>query len=272
MSSASSAATSGGASVSNTQVFLRLLQMLRPYYGRIIVALILLIASTPGELFPAVVWRFVTDDIVLQRHGSTWLRAWFSFGGMIDGRFHLLLSSIAWLFAVYLLGEVLGTLETWMLNRIAQSFILEYRNIVYQKLQSQSLSYLQQQRIGDLMSRAMGDVDELKLFIINGIDSIISDGMLWVATVVILFTSDWRVSAASLWPMIGVFFLLRYFNRKIRPIYTAARERLGDVSNRLQENLSGIVVIKSFNREKEEGARFYDVTKNYYDQEIRGIN
>jgi ABC-type multidrug transport system fused ATPase/permease subunit len=260
------------AAPTNGQILKRLWRSLRPYYGRIAVALTLLIASTPGELFPAVVWRFVTDDIVIQKHGVPWMHAWFSFGGRIHDRFALLLVSIAWMFAVYLSGEVLGTLETWMLNRIAQAFILDFRNVVYQKLQSQSLSYLQRQRIGDLMSRTMGDVDELKSFIINGIDSIVSDGMLWVATLVIVFWSDWRVSAASLWPMIGVFFLLRYFNSKIRPIYTAARERLGDVSNRLQENLSGIVIIKSFNREKQEAARFQEATGKYYDAEIRGIN
>jgi len=260
------------ASPTNGQILKRLWRSLRPYYGRIAIALTLLIASTPGELFPAVVWRFVTDDIIIQKHGVPWMHAWFSFGGRIHDRFALLLVSIAWMFAVYLSGELLGTLETWMLNRVAQAFIFDFRNVVYQKLQSQSLSYLQRQRIGDLMSRTMGDVDELKSFIVNGIDSIVSDGILWLATIVIVFWSDWRVSAASLWPMIGVYFLLRYFNSKIRPIYTAARERLGDVSNRLQENLSGIVIIKSFNREKEEAARFEEATRKYYDAEVRGIN
>ena len=264
--------TTGEPLASNKRVFLRLLKMLRPYYGRIAVALALLFLSMPGELFPAVAWKYVADDIVLQTNSMPWMHAWFGLGGHIVGRYPLLLSAISWLFIVYLIGEVLGTTETWMLNRIAQSFILGFRNTVYQKLQSQSLSYLQQQRIGDLMSRAMGDVDELKSFIINGIDSIISEGTIWIATLVIVFWSDWIVSAASLWPMFGVLFLLIYFNKKVRPIYKAARDRLGDVSNRLQENLSGIVVIKSFNREKEESSRFYDVTRKYYDQEIEGIN
>ena len=246
--------------------------MLRPYYGKIAIALLLLVLSLPGELFAAVVWAFVTDHIVLHLHGSPILLKWFSYNGRIEKPFPLLLSSVSWLFVMYLIGEVLGTTETWMLNRIAQSFILDFRNLIYTKLQGQSLSYLQGQRIGDLMSRAMGDVDELKSFIINGIDSVISDGVLWIATIFILFYSDWRVSAASLWPMIFVFFLLRYYNKKIKPIYAAARERLGDVASRLQENLSGIVIIKSFNRERLEASRFYQVTKTYYDQEVRGIN
>ena len=120
---------------SSTRVFLRLLHMLKPYHGRIILALVLLLLSMPGELFPAIVWRFVTDDIVMQSHGVHWMHTWFSLNDRIVGRFPLLISSVIWLFVVYFIGEVLGTLETWMLNRIAQSFILGYRNTVYEKLQ-----------------------------------------------------------------------------------------------------------------------------------------
>jgi len=174
-------------SVTNGQVLRRLLRLLKPYRGRIIFGLVLLILSTPGELFPAIVWRFVTDDIVIQKHGSKLFMSWFSFGGHITGRFPLLISAVVWMFVVYLAAEVMGTLESWLLNRVAQSFILGFRNDVYRKLQSQSLAYLQSQRTGDLMSRAMGDVDELKTFIVNGIDVIVSEGLLWICTVVIVF-------------------------------------------------------------------------------------
>jgi ATP-binding cassette subfamily B protein len=253
-------------------VFRRLLGLLRPYYRRIGLGLFLLILSTPGELFPAIVWRFVTDDIVLQHNTSPLLRTWFSFNGHITNRLPLLISSVSWMFFVYLLAETMETIEGWLLQRVAQSFILGFRNDVYKKLQSQSLAYLQSQRTGDLMSRAMGDVDELKTFIVNGIDVIVSEGLLWLCTVAIVFYSDWRVSAASLAPLIGVYFLLRYFNKRVRPIYGRAREKLGDVSNRLQENLSGVVVIKIFNREKQEADRFRKSTEEYYNAELDGIN
>ena len=254
------------------QVFSRLLRMLRPYRGRIITGLLLLVISSPCELFPAMVWRFVTDDIVLQSHTSPWLLACFGFGGRITGRFGLLISSTVWLTVVYLIGEVFGTLESWMLNRVAQKFMLTFRNEVYHKLQSQSLGYLQGQRTGDLMSRAMGDVDELQSFIVNGIDVIVGEALLWIATVIIVFWMDWRVASVSLAPMILVYVLLRKFNTKIQPIYKSARERLGDVSTRIQENLSGVVVIKIFGREKQEAKRFAEATEAYYGEQIKAIN
>jgi len=235
-------------------------------------ALLLLVLSSPCELFPAIVWKFVTDDVVLQIHSSPWIYKWFSFGGAITNRFALLGSALIWLFLVYLTGEALGTLDTWVLSRVAQKFVLVFRNRVYHKLQSQSLGYLQRQRTGDLMSRAMNDVDELQGFIVSSIDVIVSEGLLWLVTVGLVMYMDWRVASISLAPLFIVYFLLRVFNKKVKPIYAAARDRLGDISTRLQENLSGVVVIKIFGRERQEAERFEQTTEAYYRTQIRAIN
>jgi ABC-type multidrug transport system fused ATPase/permease subunit len=258
--------------VSSSRVFRRLLLLLRPHWPMIGLGIFLLLLSVPCELFPAIVWRFVTDDVVLSRHTSPRLAWWFSFGGALRSQVGLLLSSVAWLLGIYLIGESLGTACTWLLSRVAQRFMLGFRNRVYRKLQGQSLSYLQRQRTGDLMSRAMGDVDELQSFIVGSIDVIIGESVLWIGAVVIVMTANWKVASASLAPLVLVYVMLRVFNRKIKPIYEAARERLGDVSTRLQENLSGLVVIKIFCREQAEAKRFEEATGRYYDQQIRAIN
>ena len=255
-----------------SRIFLRLLKLLRPYWPLIGLGLLLLVLSTPCELFPALVWKYVIDDLIL-RGRTPVLSDLFSFGGALKGWKALLISStLLWLPLVYVVGEAMGTLSTNLMNRVAQKFILYFRNRVYHKLQCQSLGYLQRQRTGDLMSRAMGDVDELQSFIVNSIDVIIGEGVIWIATVVLVMLMDWRVSCAALSPLILVYILLRQFNWRIKPIYTAARERLGDVSTRIQENLSGVVVIKIFGREKQEQERFHDATSAYYDSQIRAIN
>src|ERR1044071_9388629 len=259
---AMSQAASGHTQALPSAVFGRLIRLLRPHRGLITWGLLLLVGSMPCELFPALVWKFVVDDVILKKGTSPFFQSWFSFGGRIASPFALLASSVGWLFGVYLLGELLQTIEQNVLNRVAQKFIFRLRNQVYGKLQSQSLGYLQRQRTGDMMSRAMGDVDEVQNFIVNGIDQIIGDGVVWIATVCIVMYLDWRVAIASLAPLAVVYVLLRIFNRRIKPIYTAARERAGDVSTRLQENLSGVVVIKIFSREKEEAERFQGATRS----------
>jgi ATP-binding cassette, subfamily B, bacterial len=249
--------------------------MLRPHYGMIAFALVLLLISMPGELFPAFIWMYVTDHLILHNPTAVTRRmhTLISFGGHLQSWQALLASAtLLWMLGVYIMAETFETLSSNVMQRVAQKFIRDFRNRVYQKLQTQSLGYLQRQRTGDLMSRAMGDVDELQSFIVGSIDVIISEGLLWILTVVIVMLLDWRVASASLAPLVVVYVLLRYFNKRVQPIYKAARERAGDVSTRLQENLSGVVVIKIFGREKQEADRFRDTTEAYYQQQVRAIN
>src|SRR5437867_13304511 len=93
-------------------VFPRLLRMLRPHYGAIGLGLLLLLLSGPCEIFPAQVWKFVVDDIVLnKKHESPILHNWFSLHDRISGRMNLLVASIVLLFAIYLIGEVSPTIQ-----------------------------------------------------------------------------------------------------------------------------------------------------------------
>jgi ABC-type multidrug transport system fused ATPase/permease subunit len=255
-------------------IYRRLMGMLRPNRAAIGVAIFLLLASMPCELFPAFIWKYVTDDLILKgisRPSGPWLVGLISLHGRVGTTFHLLLAALAWLMLIFAVGEILGTLSTVLLQRTAQKFVYQLRNRVYGKLQSQSLGYLQLQRTGDLMSRAIGDVDEVQSFIVNSIDQIIGDGGLWITTVIIVLYFDWRVAGASLLPLVAVFFMLIVFNRRVRPIYTAARQAAGEVNTRLQENLSGVTVIKIFGREKEEAHRFERATWGYYVQQMKAV-
>ena len=169
-------------------VFSRLLMMLRPHWGTIALAVVLLLMSLPAELFPGLAWMYVTDELILvhSTRSSSWLGQLFSLHGLITGKIHLLFSAITWMFAIYLFSELFGTFSSYLMNVVAQKFTLTVRNEVYHKLQCQSLAYLQRQRLGDLMSRAMGDVDELQSFLVNGIDQIVGDGLLWFGCVVLV--------------------------------------------------------------------------------------
>ena len=89
------------------QVFRRLLRMLRPHAAVIAAALVLLLLSMPGELFPAFIWMYVTDYLVLREPtGATLnLHKLISFGGARTTWQSLLLSAVGWLFVVYLAAE-----------------------------------------------------------------------------------------------------------------------------------------------------------------------
>ncbi|MDB5327389.1 MAG: transporter ATP-binding protein [Phycisphaerales bacterium] len=255
-------------------VFRRLVHLLGPYRGRIGLGLVLLLMSLPGELFPAFIWLYVVDGLIHPEPGRAvnavgWL---VSFGGRIESKHALLISAITWMAGVYVVFESLETLSSNVLQRTAEAFIRDLRRRVYGKLQGQSLSWLQRQRTGDLMSRSLSDVDELRGFVVGGIDQIVGEGLLWVITVIVVFSIDWRVASVSMAPLVAVYLLLRVFNKKVGPIYKSARDAQGRVSSRLQENLSGVIVIKTFGREQAEAERFDAVTQENLLEQVKSIN
>src|SRR5262245_57072498 len=98
---------------------------------------VLLVLAMPCELFPGMVWKYVTDDIILAGKSRPMpvLSKLIPLGGALQGWQALLASSLIWLLVVYLIGETLGTTSSWLMQRDAQRFILQFRNRVYLKLQ-----------------------------------------------------------------------------------------------------------------------------------------
>lgn len=224
-------------------VFRRLLPYLRPHKRAIGLGLLLLLVATPAGSFHPLVWRYIVDEVLIKR------------------RHDMLVPALVAMFAAQGLASVLEAWRSILLERVGQRLVRDLRNDVYHKLQGQSLAYLNENRLGDLVSRTMSDVDVLQDVAIQGIDSVISNclGFLYVAGVLLWLSP--KLGLATLLPIVFVFFLTRYFNLKVKVIYKEARERLGEINARLQENLSGMTLIKAFAKERYEDARFQETTE-----------
>jgi ABC-type multidrug transport system fused ATPase/permease subunit len=235
-------------------IFLRILGYLRPYRGSILIGLACLLLATPAGLFHPLVWRYVVDEVIGRRQVA------------------MLVPALVAMTVVGMLGAALGAFRSNLLEKVGQRFTMELRNEAYRKLQGQSIAYLHDNRVGDLQSRVMSDIDVLQDVAIQGTDSVLANALsfLWVAG--ILIAINWRMGLATLVPMLFVAVLVWQFNLRVRALYRAARERMGDVGARLQENLVGMIVIKAFAREREEAARFRQATEEYLKVNVRAIN
>ncbi|MCP4520013.1 MAG: ABC transporter ATP-binding protein, partial [Delftia sp.] len=87
----------------------------------------------------------------------------------------------------------------------------------------------------------------------------------------VLMVLDWRLALVVLIPAPIIAVGLRYFNRRVRPIYRHVRDRLGDINARLQDNLTGIRVIQAFGQEDLELENFRGTSEDYYRERVRRI-
>lgn len=234
-------------------MFWRLLGLMRPYLVPIIIGFTCLVLATPAQMFPPLVWKYVVDEVIMNRKVE-----------------HLVPAMLVML-AVHLVGMALSAARTYLLGVAGQRFVADLRSRLHDKLMRQSVRYHHDRKSGDLMARVIGDVDTLQEVVINGVDNILGNALslIWVAGIIVWL--NWKVGTLTLLPLAIVAVMVWFFNLRVKGLYRAIRDRLGDLSAKLQENLLGVLIIKAFAREAYEQERFQQVNAEYLTTSLKGV-
>ncbi len=231
----------------------RLIPYLIPYKWSLALAALLLLLSIPCTLFHPLVWKYAVDVIIA------------------EPRPDLLLPAIVVMIAVHVVGMLFGAFRSYILGKVGQQFIFDLRNAVYKKIQSQSLNYFRNQRQGDLISRSVNDIDALRDVVINGVDNIIANLFSFIFVAGIIVSLHVTIGLITLIPIVMVGFIIYFFNARVKGLYKRIRELLGEITIKLQENISGMHVIKSFARDHYEEKRFEEQSKAYRDENVKVV-
>ncbi|MBN1305752.1 MAG: ABC transporter ATP-binding protein [Anaerolineales bacterium] len=139
----------------------------------------------------------------------------------------------------------------------SQGVAYDLRNAIFEKLQNLSFSYHDRSQTGKLMTRMTSDVELVRMFIGQGLVQLLSGLVLLIGTLAILFSMNWQLTLLLLlmFPAIGIIFML--FVRQIMPLSSTVQKKLGALNTVLQENLSGMRIVKAFAREEHEIERYH---------------
>ena len=244
--------------------FRRILSYLRPYGWQFAAGLLCLLLAQPAQLLNPLFWKFVVDDVLLgaQPRFIDWFQG---------SRVGLLGGVLAVMFLVQVVGAAISALHGFILGVVAHRVGFDMRNRLYARMQEHSLRFFHDSRSGDLVARATGDVERVTRLATNGVDELIGSGLQLVIVWGIIFVLSWQVALSLLTPMLVVALLVWRFNKRVRPLYRAARERLGDVSAKIQENILGMGIIKAFVREPFEQQRVEHENRRHYDKCVESI-
>jgi ABC-type multidrug transport system fused ATPase/permease subunit len=130
------------------------------------------------------------------------------------------------------------------------------RNYVYDHLQRLSFTYHDRMQTGELLSRATSDVDALRRLYSEQLIGIGRIATLFIVSFVALLNLNVRLALFSVIVIPVVIGMSIYFFRKMEKVYQAYQEQEATLSSRLQENLSGVRVVKAFARQQYEIDRF----------------
>ena len=237
-------------------VFKRLLLYARPYRTRLAVGILCMVFTIGLESVQPLVMRHIIDNI-LTGYVSEGAFIGYTFAEeKVDDDLRTLSVFALALFALYVLRSLLNILNRYLLQKTGQDILLELRTQVYDHLQHLSLRFFNNRSTGELMSRVTGDVESLQNTITDTLERVIVNVMTILILGGILISLSWELALVTLAPLPLYALMIGIYNRRIRPMYTVARERIAEISATLQDNLSGIRVIQCFAREDHELSRF----------------
>lgn len=157
--------------------------------------------------------------------------------------------------AALLLG-VFRFCSSYMMTLVSQRAILRLRNKLYRHTLSLDLKFFERNRTGDLMTRLTGDVNQLQELVSADTLSIAADFLTFIAVCGYLLYVDWELALLLMSTFPFLFYTSRFFSGRIKSAYRTVRQSSAELSNHLQDTLSGIRIIKSFANEHEEAQRF----------------
>ena len=157
---------------------------------------------------------------------------------------------------LFVIRGVLSYGQTYLGENLSQYVAYDIRNGFYDHVQHLSFGFHDRHHTGNLMSRAMTDVENIRMFISVGLVRTPYFVSLFVIIAVILLRLDWRLGLLSTSFMPLVTLQSGLVRLRMRQIWLRVHERMADLSTVLQENLTGVRVVKAFASETYEETKF----------------
>ena len=233
---------------------LRLREYVRPYRGRILIALLTIVLLTAANLAIPTIIRLVIDV------------------GLARGETGFLFWAALALLGLGALQALLSYLNRYQTEWIAAHIGYDLRNRLYDHIQHLPFSFHDRTQTGQLISRTIEDVRAIERFTGSGIVELISLILLLVGIVTILFINEPRLALIGLLPMIPLVLLTTHFGQRIGGYFLVVDNALGDLSSRLQENVSGVQVVRAFAREPYEIERFDHFNRALYKARVKVLS
>jgi ATP-binding cassette subfamily B protein len=165
-------------------------------------------------------------------------------------------SAVLWLVGVALVYAVFRLSSRLLMFRCGRELEYQIRNDFFRHIQRLPQSFFNANRTGDLMSRAVNDINSVRLFLGMGLLNLIQTPVLYAGAVVVLLSIDPILTLWAALPYPLFIGIARLFGRRMFIANLEAQEQLGRVSTSVQENAAGVTVVRAYALEDEERRRF----------------
>jgi ABC-type multidrug transport system fused ATPase/permease subunit len=219
------------------RTFGRLLGFLRPYKRGVAVSLVLAaLAMVCTVAIPWLTGKAVNRITAHDHHGLKVL------GAVILG--------------AAVLRLVFSVQRRLVAGRVSLAIEYDLRNLIYTHLQRLELGFFASQQTGQLMSRATVDLTAVRFFLGYGLVFIMQSGLSLVLGATAMFLLQPKLAALALIPVPFVVVVAARYGRRSRPALQEVQQRIAEVTAEVEENISGVRVVKAFAAEERQLGHF----------------
>jgi ATP-binding cassette subfamily B protein len=243
--------------VTNRHLARRVFGLFRPHRRQVLLAVGLIVFTSGLGVVNPILIKFVFDALFPRGGGGPDMRLVGIYAGLM--------------IIIPVITGTVGIAQTYQINSIGQRLMEDLRNSLYGHLQGLSMRFFTSTRTGEIQSRFTNDVGGIQSVVTDTASSIVSNVVVIASTLVAMLVLSWQLTALSLFMMPVFLFLTYRAGNTRRKVTLLAQESKAEMSAITQETLSisGILLGKTFGRQREEMDRFRSENRQVADLSIR---
>ena len=234
---------------------LSIVELLRPHAKALAIGFLAVIGAGVANLLQPVPIKIVLDNVLQSKPLGARLNQLITATAGEDKLAILLFAALAAL-AIAALGALSSYAESLITTKVGQWVMHDLRQTVYSHIQRLSLSFHDQARTGDLITRVTGDIDAIQSFITSGMLGALINSLTLIGMVSVMFYLNWQFTLIALSVAPVLFVVVYRFTRRIKKASRKLREKESEIVSVIEEVFSSIRVVKAFSREDYEQRRF----------------
>lgn len=219
-------------------LYLRLLNYVRPYLPRLLLAVLCTCLAAGCNLYLPWIIKDVVDKVLVQK----------------DVRMlYLIAASIV---VVFIIRGLFFYGQSYLMSWVGQRVVIDIRGAIFRKLQRLSMSFYDKNKTGTIMSYVTNDVAALQVAMVDKAVELVTEGLVLIGSIAAMLWLDWKLTLFTFCTFPIVLWFMDFFGKKIRRNGGRIQECTAELTSVLQEVVSSARVVKSFVREDYEIKRF----------------
>ncbi|EPH95873.1 MULTISPECIES: ABC transporter ATP-binding protein [unclassified Enterococcus] len=166
--------------------------------------------------------------------------------------------------AMYLISAVFNFLQQFIMTRVSQRTVYELRHDLEKKMNRVPISYYDTHTNGDIMSRAINDMDNIASTLQQNLTQFVTSTVTLVGVIVMMLTISWQLTLVALIMIPLSLIVVMIVAPKSQVFFADQQKSLGLLNNQVEETYAGHTVVKTFNHEKSDQEIFEEENQNLY--------